>query len=92
MLQWLLHMGGARLYLFLIKASPRLQSGPGAAHPSKIGKRPWQWLLCAQMTCVKSFRTLLQLWSFRHRDDLLPYVSSVLEHVKAGDPLVHPVG
>ena len=80
MFQWLVHMEEHNFYFFLIKsiATTAIRSR------SSLLIQDREKTLAMAPVCTDEMRDECQYFkSFRYGDELLPYVSSVLEHVKA---------
>ena len=83
MLQWLLHMEEHCFYLFLIKS----MASRSILMRSSLSLQDRELSLAMSAVCSDDLKEELQYYSsFRHDDEQLPYVCSVLEHCKA---LIH---
>ena len=80
MLQWLLHMEEHSFYLFLVK----IIATRSTRSRSSLALQDREKSLAMVSICTDDLRDELQVYrSFRHDDSQLPYVTAVLEHVKA---------
>ena len=80
MLQWLLHMEEHCFYLFLIKS----MASRSILMRSSLSLQDRELSLAMSAVCSDDLKEELQHYSsFRHDDEQLPYVCSVLEHCKA---------
>ena len=83
MLQWLLYMEEHCFYLFLIKS----MASRSILMRSSLSLQDRELSLAMSAVCSDDLKEELQHYSsFRHDDEQLPYVCSVLEHCKA---LIH---
>ena len=80
MLQWLLHMEEHSFYLFLVK----VMATRSIRSRSSLFLQDREKSLATVSVCTDDLHDELQFYrSFRHDDSQLPYVTAVLEHVKA---------